>query len=382
MESIVLHGKMYWGRRTPPGSSNSIEMIDGKDEPHIAYPEEEDEDKKISCAEYLRSGELTQLAQLMAHSAEEFVRHVWLRGWQVVHHRSLPAWLKDNDFILRYHRPQLNTFWACFKSIFRVHTETGNIWTHLLGCGSFLAILIFVLVQERSLIQWQDKTVFSAFFFGAVVCLGFSCLFHTLSCHSENIGRLFNRLDYAGIAFLTIGSFVPYLYYAFYCILWAKLLYITLIAVLGTAAIVVSMHRSFTAPPYRPLRAGVFMGLGLSGVIPCVHTTILDGFWPSVYDGSLGWLVLMAVLYLSGATIYAIRVPERLFPGRFDIWFQSHQIFHVFVVAAACVHYHGLSKLADYRLTRGDCKPEASPFIQPNVWQPLDSLGFESYLNS
>lgn len=89
---------------------------------------------------------------------------------------------------------------------------------------------------------------------------------------------------------------------------------------LGTAAIVVSMHRSFTAPPYRPLRAGVFMGLGLSGVIPCVHTTILDGFWPSVYDGSLGWLVLMAVLYLSGATVYAIRVPERLFPGRFDIW--------------------------------------------------------------
>lgn len=46
----------------PPGSSNSIEMIDGKDEPHIAYPEEEDEDKKISCAEYLRSGELTQVS--------------------------------------------------------------------------------------------------------------------------------------------------------------------------------------------------------------------------------------------------------------------------------------------------------------------------------
>ncbi|KAA3675529.1 uncharacterized protein DEA37_0009252 [Paragonimus westermani] len=35
----------------------------------------------------------------------------------------------------------------------------------------------------------------------------------------------------------------------------------------------------------------------------------------------------------------------------------SHQIFHVFVVVAAFVHYHGLSKLADYRLTVGDCKP-------------------------
>jgi hypothetical protein len=35
--------------------------------------------------------------------------------------------------------------------------------------------------------------------------------------------------------------------------------------------------------------------------------------------------------------------------------FQSHQIFHVFVVAGAYVHYHGISKLASYRLTLGDC---------------------------
>jgi adiponectin receptor len=28
---------------------------------------------------------------------------------------------------------------------------------------------------------------------------------------------------------------------------------------------------------------------------------------------------------------------------------------HVFVVAAAFVHYHGISKLAKYRLTIGDC---------------------------
>ncbi|KAH8861382.1 Adiponectin receptor protein 2 [Schistosoma japonicum] len=168
----------------------------------------------------------------------------------------------------------------------------------------------------------------------------------------------FSRLDYAGIAFLNIGSFIPYLYYSFYCILWAKLFYVVLIVVLGSASIIVSMHPSFTTPPYRPLRAGVFMGLGLSGIIPCIHTVILDGFINSIIQGSLGWLVLMAVLYLSGATIYAVRIPERLFPGRFDIWFQSHQIFHVFVVFAALVHYHGLVKLADYRLSIGDCKPD------------------------
>ncbi|CAH8505068.1 unnamed protein product [Schistosoma intercalatum] len=333
----------------------------------------EDESQRISCVEYIKQYDISQLAQMLAHSAEEFVRHVWLRGWQVVNHHSLPAWLRDNDYILHYHRPQLNTFWACFKSIFRVHTETGNIWTHLLGCGSFFAITIFMLIQSGALLQWQDKLVFSAFFFGATVCLGLSCLFHTLSCHSKSIGRLFNRLDYTGIAFLNLGSFVPYLYYSFYCILWAKLFYIISVAVLGIAAVVVSMHPSFTTPHYRPIRAGVFMGLGLSGVIPCIHTVILDGFFHSVIQGSLGWLILMAVLYLSGATIYAVRVPERLFPGRFDIWFYT-----ITTIIAKQFGNQVQSYLLIFKMNAGDTTwsfkvkdVQRGSNLQPNTRQPI-----------
>jgi len=51
----------------------------------------------------------------------------------VVHHYHLPKWLRDNDFLVKGHRPPMNSYWKCFKSVFRVHTETGNIWTHLLG---------------------------------------------------------------------------------------------------------------------------------------------------------------------------------------------------------------------------------------------------------
>lgn len=70
---------------------------------------------------------------------------------------------------------------------------------------------------------------------------------------------------------------------------------------------------------------------------------------------AIGWMSLMAVLYIGGALIYAFRIPERLRPGKFDIWGQSHQIFHIFVIAAAFVHYHGISAVAVYRLSIGDC---------------------------
>ncbi|GFO23192.1 adiponectin receptor protein [Plakobranchus ocellatus] len=290
-----------------------------------------------------------------AEQAEEFVKKVWAAGWNVAHHHTLPDWLKDNDFLLRGHRVPTNSFMACFKSIFRIHTETGNIWTHLLGMIAFLGIAAYFLTRPSIEIQWQEKAVFSAFFMGAILCMTFSWVFHTVYCHSERVGRFFNKLDYCGIALLTIGSFVPWLYYSFYCRLEPKVTYLALIIFLGTICIVVSMWDKFAQPQYRPLRAGVFIALGLSGVVPAMHYVITDGFWHAINFAALGWLVLMALLYIVGAVIYAARIPERIFPGKFDIWFQSHQIFHVFVIAAAFVHYHGISEIANYRLTLGDC---------------------------
>jgi len=102
----------------------------------------------------------------------------------------------------------------------------------------------------------------------------------------------------------------------------------------------------------------VFLTFGLSGIIPAVHYTLIEGWDFAITKASLGWLILMGSLYVLGAILYAIRVPERFFPGKCDLWFQSHQIFHVLVLAAAFVHYHGISEMAMYRLTHADCTAE------------------------
>lgn len=303
--------------------------------------------------------DLGALAQNAAEQAEEFVRKVWEASWNVCHFRNLPRWLQDNDFLHRGHRPPLPSFGACFKSIFRIHTETGNIWTHLLGCVAFIGVAVYFVSRPSIEIQIQEKMIFGAFFVGAIVCLGFSFAYHTLCCHSEMVGKLFSKLDYCGIALLIMGSFVPWLYYSFYCHYQPKLIYLTVVVVLGLASIIMSLWDKFSEPRLRPLRAGVFMGFGLSGVVPAVHYGIMEGWSNQVSKSSLGWLVLMGLLYILGAVIYALRVPERYFPGKCDIWFQSHQIFHVLVLAAAFVHYHGISEMASYRMTVGEC-PRAS----------------------
>ncbi|XP_060582534.1 adiponectin receptor protein-like [Ruditapes philippinarum] len=346
------HDKIVKGHLLGNGSKgNSRSLNTSVIEEEVVYETDDDDDSEI----HSRVGDFFTAPCRAAEQAEEFVKKVWEAGWRVVHHNTLPNWLRDNEFLHKGHRLPTNSFVACFKSVFRIHTETGNIWTHLLGMIAFLGITAYFLSRPTIEIQWQEKAVFSAFFMGAIMCLGFSWVFHTVFNHSQRIGKLFNKLDYCGIAFLTMGSFVPWLYYGFYCQMGIKIIYMVLTFSLGTACIVVSLWDKFSLPRFRALRAGVFIAFGLSGVIPAIHIVSTVGFWDAVNKASLGWLVLMAFLYITGAIIYAVRIPERFFPGKFDIWFQSHQIFHVFVLAAAFVHYHGITEIANYRLTLGDC---------------------------
>ena len=64
----------------------------------------------------------------------------------------------------------------------------------------------------------------------------------------------------------------------------------------------------------------MFILFGLYGLVPCVHFIISFGFVQALNVGGLGWLFFMAALYVTGACLYSSRIPERLFPGKFDIW--------------------------------------------------------------
>ncbi|XP_065258406.1 adiponectin receptor protein 1 isoform X1 [Emys orbicularis] len=335
------------------GSANQTHSA--KEQPCTAPQEEEEE-------EVVRVLTLPLQAHHAMEKMEEFVYKVWEGRWRVIPYDVLPDWLKDNDYLLHGHRPPMPSFRACFKSIFRIHTETGNIWTHLLGFVLFLFLGILTMLRPNMyfMAPLQEKVVFGMFFLGAVLCLSFSWLFHTVYCHSEKVSRTFSKLDYSGIALLIMGSFVPWLYYSFYCSPQPRLIYLSIVCVLGISAIIVAQWDRFATPKHRQTRAGVFLGLGLSGVVPTMHFTIAEGFVKATTVGQMGWFFLMAVMYITGAGLYAARIPERFFPGKFDIWFQSHQIFHVLVVAAAFVHFYGVSNLQEFRYgLEGGCTDDS-----------------------
>jgi adiponectin receptor len=85
------------------------------------------------------------------------------------------------------------SFKQCFASIFRLHTETVNIWTHLLGTLFFIIIAIYFISRPSNEVHIEQKLIFGAFFLGAIICLLCSTLYHTLYCHSPKISRFFSK---------------------------------------------------------------------------------------------------------------------------------------------------------------------------------------------
>lgn len=82
---------------------------------------------------------------------------------------------------------------------------------------------------------------------------------------------------------------------------------------------VVSLWSKFSKPQYRVLRGTLFVILGLVAVAPFTHIFIFMQPEYLPYFDSFWWTV-GAFLYIGGAMIYMLRIPERFFPNKFDIF--------------------------------------------------------------
>ena len=135
----------------------------------------------------------------------------------------------------------------CLCSLFTLHNETGNIWTHVLGCALALRLAIAAMDQSwPHRIPWDqivpgdgpvalsagaglggtleaqaggerqpllgaaapgEHLVICTFLWTAALAFGTSSLYHLGNCGSERLSACLLRLDLSGIALLIASSF-------------------------------------------------------------------------------------------------------------------------------------------------------------------------------
>lgn len=192
-------------------------------------------------------------------------------------------------------------------------------WMHLVGFEISLVVGTLLVAHAHG-----GRQLFAAAIYATTVSglFGTSALYHRGNW-APTTHRLLQRLDHVMIFLLIAATSTPVFLLAMpnSAGLW-------LLGVMwGLTAIAMLTHLAWMSAP-EALVGATFIGLGCVGgsALPCV--------W--VRAGIVAFVLLLAggVLYIVGAVLY-----HRRWPDPAPTVFGFHEVFHVFVSAAAGAHY-------------------------------------------
>ena len=134
---------------------------------------------------------------------------------------EIPDWQRDNRHIITGYRSGRANYLETLTSLTFLHNETCNIYTHLIGALLLLVIAtssMEVLSQAQfSDVQAINHAMFGLYFISAESCLVLSTIYHMVGSHSHDVEQFWLKMDLLGIVAVTVGTFIPSIYYAFKC---------------------------------------------------------------------------------------------------------------------------------------------------------------------
>ena len=154
------------------------------------------------------------------------------------------------------------------------------------------------------------------FLLGAILCLGCSTCCHTCCNISHQVSTRMWKVDYLGIAILIVASFYPVVYYSFYCLPELRDFYLSCVTCLGVSGFNTD---DFTEVPKTFVDAdssGVVHRVGVVWFLSLVSQRFLR--LESCTNANLARFLVRVThgfLLLLGAYCYALKIPEKYWPG-------------------------------------------------------------------
>ena len=133
-------------------------------------------------------------------------------------------------------------------------------------------------------------------------------------------------------------------------LVWAGV-YLLFISVFALSVFFFTLSPDFHVPKRRRLRGTLFLSLGISTAIPILHLTFFGNYVKGFEKlPHLQYWYYGGVSYVFGGLMYVLRIPERYYIGKFDLFGASHQILHIFVDVGFILHYLGAIDSFYYRV--------------------------------
>ncbi|CAF9943808.1 MAG: hypothetical protein ALECFALPRED_001373, partial [Alectoria fallacina] len=274
---------------------------------------------------------------------------------RVLHWDEIPSWMQIDPYIRNGYRRQLNSLTACFWSLFYLHNDFVNTWSHLLPAILWITALVGVEMELFSynshvgagqIVERESVVMVQYYVVGTLILLLASAFFHMTAAHSEAMSKRLLKLDYVGIAFGICATNMSSTYFGLHDKPWWLMFYNTFCVIAGVALLVSLMSPNADGPKAALVRVFTFMALMASGFAPILHFYLVEGS-EGVRPFPFWHTVAMELWYSAGTFFYLTHWPEKQFPETFDIFVgvlsgASHQIFHILVAIGQFVFFLGL----------------------------------------
>jgi len=272
----------------------------------------------------------------------------WKIG-KVLKSDEAPSYAREKEISTGYRYPL--SYFGCFRSLFWLHNETVNIWTHFLGFIYFFYLMQHNLTRNQTHIRSKsDLVAVTIQLITYQVCMLLSSLYHTFLCHSEPVKHKWQQLDHAGILLALWGTYARLIVTKFSCFpfsLCFHLLCISAIFALVFANFLKQMfHTKSTSKKSGVTGEGVqlylFLALSLYAVAPFAHWISISSALAhnNVSSQMIKWMFFPYGVGGLGLFFYVSRVPECVVSaGKVDLCGASHQIWHMLIFAGMVSWY-------------------------------------------
>lgn len=243
---------------------------------------------------------------------------------------EVPIYLRFNPYVKDNYRDYKLTFWQSILSWFYIHNETVNILSH------GIPFIYFLLLMPRH-IPWNqiDHPIFAYFhIIGCVSPWLGSCVYHTFMNHHSGVKLYQQLLKWDVIGIWVTQSFGASSTIYTSLILYSAWLRYSFILIYTVIAIRVLQHTMSANCVWKRR-----LGFGFLVVMRVIAFFLRISAIKAGQASPLIHIIMQEIWPILGAVISAARIPERWFPGYFDIAFNSHNLLHIMVVLGA-VHMH------------------------------------------
>eukprot|EP00218_Dolichomastix_sp_CCMP3274_P001990 CAMPEP_0170161018 /NCGR_PEP_ID=MMETSP0033_2-20121228/74982_1 /TAXON_ID=195969 /ORGANISM="Dolichomastix tenuilepis, Strain CCMP3274" /LENGTH=321 /DNA_ID=CAMNT_0010398607 /DNA_START=29 /DNA_END=991 /DNA_ORIENTATION=+ len=243
-------------------------------------------------------------------------------------------------FIHTHYRPTMPMKDA-FRSLFYLHNETGNVYTHGIGLVGYLVFaLVHFTCDFAAPLRDSDANFAMSiiYFFSTCFMLAASAVYHTVTCVSQRCSERHLTCDLLGIVIQILGLYCWGFWHGFQCSPVIRTRYMVAVGVLTPYMVLVAV-----LPLCKRFHAVVVVSYALfvaAGLVPVAHFAHRTGIFsahetPDPADVALmGGICVMFAFYLIGVIFYVTHWPERRWPGSFDVLGHSHQWWHIGVMLA------------------------------------------------